>query len=66
MISRGPSLHYYVILGFLFRTKIHEVAESTNKVALFCVEYSEGDEIVSNFRDDSKSYYLAVCIPFWI
>lgn len=30
-------------LGFLFRTKIHEVAEGTNRLALFSVEYDNGD-----------------------
>lgn len=42
-----------VIFGFLFRTKIHEVAENTNKVALFCVEWDEEDEINSDLIDDS-------------
>lgn len=50
-------------LGFLFRTKIHEVAEGINRLALFSVEY-DGDEIDSDFPYDSKSYYLTVFIPF--
>lgn len=53
-------------LRFLFRTKIHEVAEGTNMLALFSVEYNEGGEIDSDFQYDSKSYYLTVCIPFWM
>lgn len=52
-------------MGFLFKTKIHEVAEGTNRFA-FSVEYDEGDEIDSDFPQDSKSYYLTVCIPSWI
>lgn len=36
-------------LRFLFRTKIHEVAEGTNMLALFSVEYNEGGEIDSDF-----------------
>lgn len=53
-------------LRFLFKTKIHEVAEGTNMLALFSVVYNEGDEIDSDFQYDSKSYYLTVCIPFWM
>ncbi|RMC07155.1 hypothetical protein DUI87_16611 [Hirundo rustica rustica] len=48
------------------RTEIHEVAEATNRLALFSVEYDEEDEIDSDFLYDSKNYDLTVCIPFWI
>lgn len=56
----------YSYFGISFSIKIHEVAEGTNRLALFCVEYDEGDEIDSDFPYNSKSYYLTVCMPFWI